>query len=68
MEKARNLVFQARDDGVDVSSGDVTGKLLNLSEHRDAKKKKETRKKRLTHWKKTQRQGKQVVGERKQRG
>ena len=65
MEKARNLVFQARDDGVDVSSGDVTGKLLNLSEHRDAKKKKETRKKRLTHWKKTQRQGKQVVGERK---
>jgi Ca2+-binding EF-hand superfamily protein len=57
MEKARKLVVQARNDGIDVVSGDVTGKLMNMSEHREQKKKVEARKKKLAHWKDTNRQG-----------
>ena len=61
MRKARELVFQARHEGADLTSGDVTGRLLNLSSNKDQKKATEKRKKKLQKWKAAQKKGKVIV-------
>ena len=50
-------MFRARHEGTNLEGAggkhdDLTGDLLNLSESRAAKRKKEKRDKRLKHWKK----------------
>lgn len=50
MAKARQLVFAARHNGADLTSGDVTGRLLDLSGNKAHTKAVEKRKKKLKKW------------------
>ena len=50
MAMARDLVFRARHEGTDLTQGDISSKLLNLSNVKEQKKKTDDRKKKLEGW------------------